>query len=229
MIIYTGDTHGQTHKIRNIAYKLQLTEADTIVILGDAGYNYYGNENGDRSRKHKISKLKPTVFCIHGNHEMRPDNISTYLKKEWNGGLVYYEKKYPNLLFAIDGEIYNLGGKKTIVIGGAYSVDKYYRLMRGIHWFADEQPSEEIKNKVEEVLEAEHWKVDQVLTHTCPAKYIPTEAFLPMVDQSTVDNSTELWLDKIEDKLDYKTWKCGHWHIDKTIDKLQFLMDGFTE
>jgi histidinol-phosphatase (PHP family) len=46
-------------------------------------------------------------------------------------------------------EIYNLGGKKTIVIGGAYSVDKYYRLMRGIHWFADEQPSEEIKNKVE--------------------------------------------------------------------------------
>ena len=39
-----------------------------------------------------------------------------------------------------------------------------------------------------------------------------------------VDHSTEEWLDKIEDQLDYKDWFCGHWHIDKRIDKMHFMM-----
>ena len=66
-----------------------------------------------------------------------------------------------------------------------------------------------------------------MLSHTCPYKYRPVEAFLSGLDQSTVDTSTEEWLDTIEDRLDYKEWKCGHWHIDKKIDRLTFLMDGF--
>ena len=74
-------------------------------------------------------------------------------------------------------------------------------------------------------LDTVNWNVDIVLTHTCPAKYIPTETFLPMIDQSTVDNSTEHWLDVIEDKLTYQKWYCGHWHIDKKIDKIRFIMD----
>jgi len=113
------------------------------------------------------------------------------------------------------------------VIGGAYSVDKYYRLGRGIDWFEDEQPSEEIKKNVEIKLETIAWKINTVLTHTCPAKYIPTEAFLPGLDQENVDRSTEDWLDRIEDLVTYKHWLCGHWHIDKKVDKLHFLMHSF--
>ena len=44
-----------------------------------------------------------------------------------------------------------------------------------------------------------------------------------MIDQNTVDDSTERWLDGIEEKVDYKAWLCGHWHIEKKIDKLRFL------
>lgn len=32
------------------------------------------------------------------------------------------EKEYPNILFAKDGEIFNLNGLKTVAIGGAYSM-----------------------------------------------------------------------------------------------------------
>lgn len=30
----------------------------------------------------------------------------------------------------------------------------------------------------------------------------------------------------LESKLNYKAWFCGHWHIDKRIDKMHFLMHG---
>lgn len=43
------------------------------------------------------------------------------------------------------------------------------------------------------------------------------------LEQSKVDTSTEEWLDKIEDRLDYQKWYCGHWHINKQIDKMEFL------
>ena len=52
-----------------------------------------------------------------------------YKLQEWNGGKVWVEEAYPNILFAKDGEIYDIAGMKTIVIGGAYSVDKFYRLV----------------------------------------------------------------------------------------------------
>ena len=158
---------------------------------------------------------------------MRPETISTYKVVERYNNLVYIEDEYPNIAFAIDGNIYDINGNKTIVIGGAYSVDKYYRLARNAQWFEDEQPSEQIKQKVESVLSKVDWKIDIVLSHTCPAKYTPTECFLPMIDQITVDSSTENWLDTIEDKLNYKKWYCGHWHIDKSIDKMRFMMHDY--
>lgn len=101
------------------------------------------------------------------------------------------------------------------------------RLGRDLDWFADEQPSAETKARVVSALERIDWRIDTVLSHTCPAKYIPAEAFLPGIDQAKVDRGTEDWLDGIEDRLIYRHWLCGHWHIDKRIDRLHFLMDGF--
>ena len=62
-----------------------------------------------------------------------------------------------------------------------------------------------------------------MLSHTFPAKYTPVENSLPNVDQSTVDRSTEVWFDTIENRPTYKVWYCGHWHIDKHIDRVPFL------
>lgn len=224
MIYYTGDTHGNFLKIENALRNGWIEKGDTVVILGDVGINYYGNPR-DKKTKHRVSELGVTIFGIHGNHEMRPETIPPYKLKEWNGGAVYFEEKYPDILFAVDGEIYDLDGRKTLVIGGAYSVDKHYRIKRGWNWFADEQPSEETKKFVEKTLQSVDYKIDQILSHTCPSKYTPTEKFLPQVDQTTVDSSTEIWLDSIEDRTEYKRWLCGHWHIDKSIDKMRFVMD----
>ena len=223
----TGDIHGEVFRVAEAVDRFKITAEDVIVILGDVGMNYFGNNHGDRHRKKKLNKLGVPIFCIHGNHEMRPETIETYHEEKWHGGTVYVEDEYPNLLFAKEGEVYDLDGQKTIVIGGAYSVDKWYRLRMDMNWFSDEQPSAEIKARVERKLEDLSWKVDVVLSHTCPEQYMPVEAFLSGIDQSTVDNSTEEWLGMIEKKLEYKAWYCGHWHINKRIDRVHFLFDAY--
>lgn len=223
MVYITGDIHGQIDYVRAMINIEHITQNDIIVLLGDMGVNYYGNNHGDRSRKRNLNAHGIPILCIHGNHEKRPESISTYQEKQWHGGSVYVEEEFPNLLFAKDGEVYDLEGYKAIALGGAYSVDKWYRLQRGLPWFPDEQPSDAIKARAEDNLDRIGWKIDVVLAHTCPYRYIPREAFLIGIDQSTVDNSTELWLETIEKQLDYKLWFCGHFHIEKRIDKMRFL------
>ena len=66
-----------------------------------------------------------------------------------------------------------------------------------------------------------------MLTHTCPLKYEPTEVFLSGIPQSSIDTSTEEWLNTIEEKLDYKKWYCGHFHTEKRIDKLQIMFEDY--
>ena len=37
------------------------------------------------------------------------------------------------------------------------------------------------------------------------------------------EQDTEKWLEEIERRLKYDHWFCGHWHIDKHIDRMHFL------
>jgi len=65
--------------------------------------------------------------------------------------------------------------------------------------------------------------IDIILSHTCPLKYEPTEVFMKGVDQSRVDKSMEIFLDKVEENIHYDKWYCGHFHTEKQIDKLEFM------
>lgn len=228
MIYITGDTHGDFDRIEEFCEEYETTEEDILIILGDAGINFYLNER-DIELKERLYQLAITLFCIHGNHEERPDLVDGYDEKMWNDGQVYYEEEYPNILFAMDGEIYDLNGKKTIAIGGAYSVDKYYRISGNIPWFSSEQPDEWIKANVERKLESVNWEIDYVLSHTGPLKYLPTDEFLPNVDRSKVDKSTEEWLSKIEERLNYEIWYFGHFHTDRFEGNAVILYEDILE
>lgn len=228
MYYITGDTHGDFTRIERFCERFHPTRDDVMIILGDAGFNYYGGKR-DQRVKQRMAEMPITIFSIHGNHEMRPGKIPSYHLQQWHGGMVFVEDAYPNLLFAVDGEVFDMGGLQTIAIGGAYSVDKYYRLMNGWNWWPDEQPTPEMKKGIEQCLDYQHWKVDVVLSHTVPLKYEPVEVFLPQIDQSQVDKSTETWLDGIEDRLTYRHWYAGHYHTEKEIDRLTLLFESIRE
>lgn len=267
MIYVTGDIHGDTTRIENFIDRFSLTSKDVIVILGDAGLNF-NMDKRDKEAKCRLNQKNVPILCIHGNHEKRPYEIASYQEKIWNQGLIWYEPEFQNLLFAKDGEIYNLEGNRCLVIGGAYSVDKYIRVYKAIlsgmpatqkildkieeilygtnfepdeilenyiknsnyglmKFWPSEQPTEEIKERVENQISKLLKPIDFVFTHTCPQKYIPMEKFLNNINQASIDNSTEKWLNEIEEKIKYKAWYCGHWHTNKHVDKMHFLFDAF--
>lgn len=224
----TGDCHGDFKKIEYFCKYNNTSKKDVLVILGDAGINYWLNKS-DIKNKIKLEKLPITIFVVHGNHEERPCNIASYKEKIWNGGTVYYEEDYPSLLFAMDGEVYDMNGKKAIAIGGAYSVDKDYRCMVGMPWFSDEQPSDAVKESVERKLQDKGWKIDYILSHTCPKEMMPTDLFLDFIDQNTVDNSTEEWLGKIWSKTDFERWYFGHFHENRIVGDFYMLYEAIYE
>jgi 3-oxoacid CoA-transferase subunit A len=49
------------------------------------------------------------------------------------------------------------------------------------------------------------------------------------VKEEDVDQTTERWLDKIEQRLSYVRWYCGHFHTDKAVDRIRFMYNDFLE
>ena len=243
----TGDKHRDFSYVKGFCRDLDTRRKDVLIILGDAGFNYFGDGRDDMLKK-EVSAYNITLFCVHGNKENRPQNIGTYGIRSFCGGKVYYEPKYPNILFAIDGEIYTFEDKKYMVVGGAHSVDKVRCLEEGRPFWEDEMPDDLVKAKVEERLKNENNTVYGMITHTCPIAYLPTEMFISTrqnVDSNVlvkkkkerkrkpqkekkvfkpdIDRSTEEWLGEIEKELNYKIWFCGHYHVDKQIDKVNMM------
>lgn len=235
----TGDKHRRFDKVKEFCQDMNTRRKDVLIILGDAGFNYYDDKRDDDLKK-EISALNITLFCLHGNKENRPQNVGTYGIRSFCGGKVYYEPKYPNIYFAIDGEIYTFEGKKYMVVGGAHSVDKMRCLEEGTPFWYDEMPDDTTKEKVISNLRKEDNKIYGMMTHTCPIDYLPTEMFMSTRQNADIkkkprkakkkklfkpdiDRSTEIWLGSLEQKINYKIWFCGHYHVDKQIDKIHML------
>ena len=225
-VFVMGDIHGNFKPIkdfweRNKENIEQEQSYNVLILLGDSGLNYHLNPM-DRGLKKRLSKLPFTYFVIRGNHDERPSKVMASNPEEWTtefyfGNPVYVEKDFPNIKYAADClEVYYIpcGDSllKTLVIPGAYSVDKHYRLQNGWNWFEGEQLTLEEMDRGLCDLELMGYNCDLVLSHTCPSIFVPTDLFLPCIDQSTVDTSMERYLGHIEYKLNYKLWCFGHYH-----------------
>ena len=83
----------------------------------------------------------------------------------------------------------------------------------GYQWFSSEQLTADEMEKIS----AENFgqNFDFILSHTCPISWEPTDLFLSMIDQSTVDKSMELWLEEFKDEIQWNVWLFGHYHADR--------------
>ena len=220
-IYVIGDLHQQFQPIRDfytyMNSSIPLDETDIIICLGDFGANFFFDYR-DSNFKKKISRYKCNFFVIRGNHEERPSICAETAPTEWTKEKffendVWVEKAFPQIKYTMDfPAVYNIKGLKTLIIPGAYSVDKYHRLRNNLTWFEYEQLTPEEMEIGLRTIELDENKYDLVLSHTCPMSYQPTDLFLSSVDQSLVDNTMERYLGGIERNLDYKLWLFGHFH-----------------
>jgi 3-oxoacid CoA-transferase subunit A len=219
-IFVTGDLHGSFMPVREF-YKRQselLKDKDNILIcLGDFGGNFFFDYRDEKFKK-KLGKYPFTYFVIRGNHEERPSICMQKNPDKWHTEIyfdetVYVENDYPYIKYALDAPaVYTINYYRTLVLPGAYSVDKYHRLRNGWTWFKNEQLNEMEKECGRQLVKDYRGMFNLVLSHTCPIIYEPTDLFLPFVDQSTVDVSMERYLGEIEYNINYRAWLWGHFH-----------------
>lgn len=213
----TGDTHG-ANSLR-ISYLLEnepelIPEETALIILGDAGFNYYLNKK-DRRNKAETEAKGVYIYCVRGNHEARPgEKLGMKLVSDENvGGPVWIEEEFPHIRYFTDWGFYNIDGLRALVIGGAYSVDKYYRIANNLQWFENEQLAYYDREACLRNTEGKHF--DLVLSHTCPLSLQPTDLFLNFIDQFTVDNSMEVWMEELAHNMNWKLWLFAHYHTDR--------------
>ena len=116
------------------------------------------------------------------------------------------------------------------MIGGAYSVDKWRRLIcagvnskldydylncKKTHWFPDEQLS--VEEMVETVRDLRDQTYEFIFTHTCPINWAPTDLFLSGISQDDIDKSMEIFLSELAQKINWDIWCFGHYHDDRLV------------
>ncbi len=223
MIYITGDIHGNIEQVKAVLDKVNCKLNNIIIQPGDSGFNYYLDKK-DKQFKDFVYNYDINWFVIRGNHDVNPVYNDGMLITWQYGNYGYIEKDYPNIFYAENGKVYNIQENSFLVLGGAYSVDKWYRLDHGYKWFNDEQMS---KEEIERFWQSGVTEVDTILSHTCPYSCMPRHLFLSQIDQSTVDNSMENFLENVKHKVQYKNWFFGHFHANEQIeDNMYMLYDG---
>lgn len=222
--LVSGDTHGDFSRFYALNREAEAAAATyNVIILGDSGVNFWLSKR-DHVLKKRITEKYPNLifYLVRGNHEQRPELIkgmdSMYVSEIDNH--VFFEHKFPNIRYFLDGEIYNINGLRTLICGGAYSVDKDYRLARqeqGLYggWFEEEQLNETERDAI--LMDVKNEKIDMILAHTCPFSWMPRDLFLPFIDQRLVDNSMEIWLEQVVNTVRPHLFLCGHYHDDRIL------------
>ena len=221
---FTGDIHGSIERmitLNNYLINRGLKPKECAVIcLGDVGFNFYLNKKDITLKNLFVENCGYTIYCLKGNHEARPidlPNINKIYDYEVNGS-VYVEEEYPTIKYFCDttGATYNINGYKFLTIGGAYSVDKYYRLEKGWTWFDNEQLTIAERELITQTCSGNNF--DFILTHTCPISWQPIDLFINLPDSHPVDSTMEEWLENFKEKINYKVWLFGHYHDDRFIN-----------
>lgn len=208
--IITGDCHGQFSRFKSLGNMPNTA----VIILGDAGINHYLDER-DLSAKRYLANFPFIFYCVRGNHDARPSDVEgmELCYDENVRGLVWMEEEFPRIKYFQDWGFYEIDGLHTLVIGGAYSVDKYWRISCNARWFKNEQLSQVEQDAC--YMSAYGRQIDLVLSHTCPLSLQPTDLFLRGLDQSTVDNTMERWMEDLAHTFEWKLWLFGHYHADR--------------
>lgn len=222
-VFIVGDRHGDWSLLPDWCKNNNTTTQDILITLGDSGI-LYGEKESFREQfiKKIICDCPITVLDLQGNHSCPPEDREGYVKTLMKIdddmiGMAYHNFDYPNIYHPINGNTYYIKGKTFLCVGGAGSVDKEIRQMRGWYWTEHEVINPQDMNNIQHQIHTRHF--DFVITHTCPFEDMPRDLFMAGVDQSKVDNRMEHFLSKLKKDMKYDIWFFDHFHDDRVISE----------
>ena len=239
-IYITGDLHGDLRRFQpGIFYEQEaLTKEDIVLVCGDFGRVWHGNERDDEDLNWLEGRPFTTAF-VTGNHE-NYDALQKYPLETWQGGNI--RRIRPSVILLERGQIFNLCGKRFFTMGGASSHDiqdgileaddpllkeKCRRLdardamyrINHLSWWKEELPSEEEYQTARTSLDRAGWEVDYIVTHCCPSGVQDT--FGGGLYQR--DALTEFF-DEVSQRCQFKYWFFGHYHEHMVIEKKYVML-----
>ncbi len=203
MVYLTGDTHGDIERFRHGRLRW-LGKRDTVIVLGDFGFVWDGSKE-EAKRLDWLRKRPYTLLFLDGTHE-NYDLLKTYPTEQKFGGRV--QCLGGNVYHVCRGSVLELEGKHYLCFGGAESSDLDDRIA-GENWWPEEMPCDEEYDFCRQNLADRAYKVDYVLTHDAPGRFLDFTAL--DVGES---NRLQMFLDKILTELHYDAWYFGRYHRD---------------
>ena len=217
-LFITGDTHGDIdfHKLNTRHFPMQskLTKEDIVVVLGDWGAIWYGNEK-DRYLLNWWNNKPWTTFVVLGNHENYEAINQLPIARKFGSSV---RKAGRSIFIAETGNVYTFCNKKCLVLNGANSHDKIFR-KEGVSWWSQEEITQDDANKALISLAGAGDDIDYFFTHTGGGVATASCGYK--------SDSSDRWVDYVMNHLPGDgNWKhfCGHLHVDKCVnDKTKIL------
>jgi hypothetical protein len=227
-IFLTGDIHGN-HSFNRLSSKKWiegkgLSGDDYLIVLGDFGIIWDGIETRQELYLKKwFNKKKFTTLFLDGNHENH-NRLMQLEESGFLGGKVGIVSN--SILHLKRGEIYTIGNKKILTIGGAKSSDKASRT-ENISWWKEEEISKEQKDNAISNLKKFDNNVDYILAHTLPDSIAQKVGF--KFSHKRNNCSVSNFLDNIIESVTFKEFYCGHWHEEIDNGKYHVLYNRIIE
>ena len=221
MFYIVGDTHG----VNNV-YKLErlrefITPEDFLIICGDAGIYWDGGPHDEYVQDTLLSLVPCLILWVDGNHE-NFDLIERLPIDYWSGGRAQFTKD--RIIHLMRGEVYTIQGNTFFCFGGGQSVDKLCRTP-GESWWPQEMPTKQEQDYGLHNLNKVNNEVDYIITHTAP-RFICKQLVNQMYPG---EEDLQFYLQDISNRVRFKKWFFGHWHMDKIIDEKYFALFNSVE
>ena len=213
-IYVTGDIHGYPIRLSDESLKengIPLSKNDKLIVCGDFGLPWY-NDFEDIQCLEWLSQKTFEILFVDGNHE-NFDLLNKFPVCERYGGKVHVLRN--NIFHLMRGEVYEIEDKTFLAFGGATSADKYLRVEH-IDWWTEEVSNEEEQSNAIRNLERVNFNVDYVITHTAPIRFVDK---LSVHSQNASECPVVKFLDEISERLEWRRWYFGHFHIDFCVNE----------
>ena len=207
--IYGGDIHGEFKTLIYELKRLKITDA-LVIILGDISLGFYKPgyyiQMFNYMQK-QLEKINNTIVFFRGNH----DN-PLFFEKDMIG------KTYDNILIASDYTIIEQNNNKSLIVGGAISIDRSIRKKDKTYWI-----NEDIKYNDDLFNSIKNENITTILTHTSPIHVWPStkdslsywlkyDNNLSVDEYNSRNKLQQLLNNLLKNNNNITNWYYGHFH-----------------